>query len=48
MHEITRATIKDCPYIISSFVGAIPCGCPKVVEVILGTFLKRAFYKNDH
>jgi len=24
-----RATIKDCPYEKSRFVGAIPCGCPR-------------------
>jgi len=29
-----RATIKDCPYEKSRFVGAIPCGCPRYLMAL--------------
>ncbi|KHD05560.1 hypothetical protein PN36_24260 [Candidatus Thiomargarita nelsonii] len=39
-----RATIKDCPYEKSRFVGAIPCGCPLNL-MALGTGLGLAICK---
>ena len=33
MHKITRATIKDSPYMIWNLVGVIPCGYPKLTKL---------------
>jgi len=38
-NNIPRATTRDCPYIQTNIVGAIPCGCPYVVYLFFGVAL---------